>query len=264
MDWIPMLIAFLFGLPIGSFLNVVIWRLPRNENVVFPPSHCPVCDAKIRPYDNIPVISYIILKGECRDCGARISPRYPVVEFITALLFAVAWPLAGSTLSWEFAAAIIMSGLGVAITGIDIDHRIIPDELSIGGLVVALILAPLRAGTWSGLFYALLAAALGAFMLLIVRVIGGMIFKKEAMGLGDVKLIAMIGAFVGWKNVLLTIFLASILGTIGGIIAIASSKQTREDRMIPFGPFLMGAGLVCFYFGENILRWYANTFLPGG
>ncbi len=259
-----MLIAFLFGLPIGSFLNVVIWRLPRNENVVFPPSHCPICDAKIRPYDNIPIISYIILKGECRACGTRISPRYPVVEFVTALLFAVAWPLTGATLNWDFAAAIIMSGLGVAITGIDIDHRIIPDELSIGGLVVALILAPLLSGSWSGLLYAFLAAAFGAVLLLIVRLIGSAIFKKEAMGLGDIKLIAMIGAFVGWRNVVLTIFIASILGSIGGIIAIAGSKKMRRDRLIPFGPFLMAAGIICFYFGERIIEWYANTFLPGG
>jgi leader peptidase (prepilin peptidase)/N-methyltransferase len=259
-----MLIAFIFGLPIGSFLNVVIWRLPREENIAFPPSHCPVCNAKIRPYDNIPVVSYLILRGECRDCGARISARYPIVEFVTACLFAAAWPLAGGFLGWDFAAAIIMTGLGVAITGIDIDHKIIPDELSIGGLVVALILAPLRAGDWRGLLYAALAAAFGAVLLLLVRLIGSAILKKEAMGLGDVKLIAMIGAFTGWQNVLLTIFLASLIGTIGGIIAIARSKKMRKERLIPFGPFLMAAGLISFYFGDSIIRWYLVIFLAGG
>lgn len=261
MDWLPYFIAFIFGLPIGSFLNVVIWRLPRNENIAFPPSHCPVCNSKIRAYYNIPVISYLILKGECRDCGAKITPRYPIVEFTTALLFALAWPLTGSALGWDFAAAIIMTILGVAITGIDIDHRIIPDELSIGGLAVALILAPLRAGSWHGLLYAAIGAVLGAALLYIVRVLGSAVFKKEAMGLGDVKLIAMIGAFVGWQSVLLTIFLASILGTIGGVIAIAASKKAREERLIPFGPFLMAAGLISFYYGETIIRWYFDTFM---
>jgi len=255
------MIAFIFGLPIGSFLNVVIWRLPRGESIAFPASHCPVCDAKIRPYDNIPVISYLILNGECRDCGARISPRYPIVEFITAVLFAIAWPLVGASLGWDFAAAIIMSGLAVAITGIDIDHKIIPDELSIGGLIVALILAPLRTGSWIGLLYAFLAAALGAILLLIVRIGGKALFKREAMGLGDVKLIAMIGAFVGWQGVFLSIFLASLLGTVGGVITIAISKKARKDRLIPFGPFLMAAGVIVFYFGQKIIDWYSAVVL---
>ena len=262
MDWFSMLVLFVVGLPIGSFLNVVIWRLPREENIAFPPSHCPACDGKIKPYDNIPVVSYLILGGKCRSCGAPISIRYPLVELLTALLFAAAWPLTGSALSWELAAAIIFSGIGVAVSGIDIPHRIIPDSLSLGGLAVGLILAPLRAGEFSALLPAFLSALFGAALLLLVRVAGKALFKREAMGWGDVKLIAMIGAFVGWRGVILTVFLASFLGAVGGAIAMASSAETRENRLVPFGPFLMAAGLIVFYFGDSIIGWYLSTFFP--
>jgi len=261
LDWKPILILFIVGLPIGSFLNVVIWRLPRRENVVFPPSHCPLCNSNIRPYDNIPVISYILLGGKCRYCGAKISLRYPVVELTTAILFAIAWPLTGSALSWNLVAAIIFTGIGVAITGIDIQHRIIPDELSMSGLVVGLILAPLRAGSLMSLLWAFAAALGGAILLYIIRVVGGVIFKKEAMGWGDIKLIAMIGAFVGLTNVPLVLFLASFLGMLGGFIAMASSKKAREERLIPFGPFLIAAGLLAFYFGNYLVDWYLSRIL---
>ena len=262
MNWLPPVLLFFIGLPIGSFLNVVIWRLPRGENIAFPPSHCPKCNAGIRVQDNIPVLSYIFLRGKCRNCGARISPRYPIVELVTGVLFALAWIFTGSGFSWGLAAAIAMSGLGVAITAIDIDHRIIPDELSIGGFFVAMILAPFRAGLWRGLLFAIVGAVLGALLLLIIRVAGKAVFKKEAMGLGDVKLIAMLGAFLGWQGVLLTIFLASIIGTIGGLISMAASKKAREERMIPFGPFLMAAGLAVFYFGKSFIEWYFSIFVP--
>ncbi len=261
MDWFPMVVLFVFGLPIGSFLNVVIWRLPRGENIAFPPSHCPKCNAAIAPYDNIPVLSYILLGGRCRSCGAPISIQYPIVEFVTAALFAISWPLAGGVLGWQLAAALIFTGIGVAVTVIDIQHRIIPDELSIGGLAVGLVLAPLCAHSWSGLLWAFVAALGGAILLYLVRIGGRALFKKEALGFGDVKLIAMIGAFVGWKGVLLTIFLGALLGTIGGVIAMALSKKTREERLVPFGPFLMAAGLITFYFGEALIAWYVTTFL---
>ncbi|MCK5833737.1 prepilin peptidase [bacterium] len=260
MDFFPILALFIFGLPIGSFLNVVIWRLPREESIAFPPSHCPKCNSRIKAYDNIPVLSYIILGGKCRNCGERISIQYPIVELATAILFAIAWPLTGSTLSMEVPTAIILTGMGISIAGIDFHHRIIPNELSIGGFIVGLILAPLRTGSWAGLFWALLAGLIGAGILFLVRVGGKAVFKREALGFGDVKLIAMIGAFVGWQGVLLTIFLGALLGTIGGIVGMIISKKTREERLIPFGPFLMIAGLIVFYFGESIIGWYLTNF----
>ncbi len=263
MEWLPIIILFIFGLPIGSFLNVVIWRLPRGESIVFPPSHCPKCDAPIKFYDNIPVLSYIILGGRCRSCRAPISIQYPVVEFVTASLFAASWILTGGTISWQLGAALIFTVIGIAVTGIDFHHRIIPDELSVGGLAIGLILAPLCAHAWSGLLWAFIAAIFGAVLLYLVRVGGKALFKKEALGFGDVKLIAMIGAFVGWKGVLLTIFLAALLGSIGGGIAMAASKKTREERLIPFGPFLMVAGLITFYFGGPLIEWYVTTFYAG-
>ncbi|HHS50357.1 MAG TPA: prepilin peptidase [candidate division Zixibacteria bacterium] len=259
-DIFYMLALFILGLPIGSFLNVVIWRLPREENIAWPPSHCPKCGEKIRPFDNIPVFSYIILGGKCRNCKDIISIQYPVVELSTAVLFALAWPLTGSQLGWELTSAVIFTAVAIAVTGIDIPHKIIPDELSIGGLAVGLILAPLRAGAWSGLWWAFVSALFGALLLFLVRVGGKAIFKKEALGFGDVKLIAMIGAFVGWRGVLLTIFAGALLGSIGGVIAMAFSKEAREERLIPFGPFLMAGGLVALYFGEGIISWYVTNF----
>ncbi|RKZ31117.1 prepilin peptidase [bacterium] len=260
MNWFYIFALFLFGLPVGSFLNVVIWRLPRKENVVFPPSHCPICNAKIRPYDNIPIISYLILGGKCRDCGAKISPRYPVVELITALLFAVALPLTGWTMSWDLLAALILTGTGIAIAAIDIEHRIIPDELSFGGLIAGVVLAPLRAESFYGLLWGIVGAVSGAVLLFIVRIGGKALFRREAMGWGDVKLIAMIGVFVGWEGVLMTVFIASVIGTIGGIIGMITSQKTRKDREIPFGPYLIAAGIIVFYFGDKILKSYLSLF----
>ncbi len=260
MELFPIFALFFLGLPIGSFLNVVIWRLPREESIAFPPSHCPICGAAIKPYDNIPVLSYIILGGKCRNCKAKISIQYPIVELSTAILFALTWPLTGGHIGWELASALVFTGIGVAVTGIDYHHKIIPDELSIGGLVVGLILAPLSAGAWSGLLWAFVAALGGAVLLFLVRVGGQALFKKEALGFGDVKLIAMIGAFVGWRGVLLTVFLGALFGTIGGVAAMIFSREAREERLIPFGPFLILGGLVALYFGEALIEWYLSVF----
>lgn len=256
MDWIFPLALFVIGLPIGSFLNVVIWRLPRGESVILPSSHCPKCNAKIKPCDNIPIISYIVLGGKCRNCKEKIAIKYPVVEFITALSFCLAWFFGNRSLDFFLLFGIVYSGIGIAITIIDIDHRIIPDELSIGGLVVGLALSPFVVGNISGLLWSAIGALVGATLIFLIRVLGGIIFKKEAMGFGDVKLMAMIGAFVGWDGVLLTVFLASLFGAIGGIIAMIISKETRKERLIPFGPFLILGGYISLFWGGSIIAMY--------
>jgi len=261
LEWFPILILFIFGLPIGSFLNVVIWRVPRNENIAFPPSHCPTCNTKIKPWDNIPILSYLILGGKCRNCGSSISIRYPIIEFITAILFAIAWPLTGSAISWELFGAIILTGFGISITVIDIEYRIIPDELSMSALLLGLILTPLRTHSWAGLGNAAIGILVGGILFLIIRILGRLILKKEAMGFGDVKLMAMVGAFVGWKGVLLTTLTGSLLGTVICSLLMIFNKKLRKNRVIPFGPFLVAGSLISYYFGNQIIEWYLQHFL---
>lgn len=262
MEWLVPISLFLFGLFIGSFLNVVIWRLPRGENIVTPRSHCTKCGRMVSFYDNIPVLSYLLLGGKCRYCREPISAQYPLVELLTGTLFAASWFFTGANFSWDLLATVIFVGFGIAISGIDLTHRIIPDELSVGGLIIGLILSPLRGGSFMGFAHGLLGAAIGALLLYLARVGGKFLFKKEAMGWGDVKLIAMIGAFVGFWGVLLTIFEASVLGAVGGGVALFFSPKFREDRTIPFGPYLIAAGLITLYFGDRIMEWYLSLMSP--
>lgn len=246
---------FLFGISCGSFLNVCIYRMGRELSVVHLSSHCPHCKKPIHWHDNIPLLSYILLRGCCRACGERISFRYWFVELLTgALLVAV---VARFGLTPEGLAYILLiCGLIVA-TFVDFDFQIIPDEISLGGIVAGLFLSfvfPVlhRSSTHlAGLLHALLGAAVGGGILWLLGCLGDFLFKKESMGGGDIKLLAMVGAFLGWKSALLSLPLASLAGAIVGIII----KLRTKESVIAFGPYLSLGALVNIFWADKIMRF---------
>lgn len=245
--------VFVFGLLIGSFLNVCICRMPKNESIVLPASHCPNCKKDILWCDNIPVISYLLLLGKCRFCKTKISYRYPLVELLTALLLTALFFGFGITPKF-FAYSVLVCGLIVA-TFVDFDIQEIPDEISLGGIVAGLVLAFIfpsimgEAARFKGLLNSLIGALAGGGSIYLLGVFGKLAFKKEAMGGGDVKLMAMIGAFIGMKLVILTFFIAPFFGAVPGIIL----KMRDGREIIPYGPFLSLAAIVSIFFGNRML-----------
>lgn len=242
--------AFFSGAVIGSFLNVVIHRLPRGGSIIHPPSHCPHCKIPIPPFHNIPIVSWLFLRGRCHHCRQPISFRYPLVETVTALYFLCIALSFGITLQ-SFVWALYGSSL-IAVTGIDIDHKIIPDVITLPGMVLGLALSFILPITpWDSLL-GLLAG--GGFFYAVAefseRVLG-----KAGMGGGDIKLTAMMGAFLGLESLVVAVFIALFTGSVMGITLIATGKKTRKD-IIPFGPFLALGGIVCVFFGSDIVSWY--------
>jgi leader peptidase (prepilin peptidase)/N-methyltransferase len=236
------------GAILGSFLNVLILRLPKDESVVFPGSKCPHCETPIAWYDNIPVISWLVLGGKCRSCKAGISIQYPIIELTVAAIWALAVWHYGTTLNAVAAAVFGTILLGIAVT--DARHYLIPDEFSVGGLVIGLLLS-FRSG-WDGLIFALIGAAFGFTLLYLVAVVGEKIARKEAMGGGDIKMMAMVGAFVGWKGVAVTIFGGAFLGTLVFVPLLAFGRKP----LIPFGVFLAAAAAIVFVYGDALIAWY--------
>lgn len=244
-------VAGVLGSLFGSFLNVCIVRWPLDQSVVRPRSRCPRCGAQIAWHDNIPVLSWLILGGRCRRCTQPISVQYPLVEAAVALLWAAAAWTYGLTFQGLAAGVFGTILLGIAVT--DARHMIIPDEFSLGGLVLGLLLS-LRGGWgWGGLLPALIGAAVGLGLLYAIAWGGEKAFRKEAMGGGDIKMMTMVGAFVGWKGVLLTLFGGALLGTLVFI-----PLTIRKRQLVPFGIFLAAAAGVAFVFGEAIFRWYES------
>lgn len=249
------LFLFVMGMIVGSFLNVCIYRLQRDESIVTPGSHCPNCKHPIPWHDNIPVISYLVLLGKCRFCKKAISPRYVLVEILTGLLFAALFLALGATPKL-LSCLILVSGL-VVVTFIDFDTQTIPDHITFSGIALGPILAVLfpsvmgEASRMMALFSSLGGAVLGGAMIFLIAQVGKLIFKKEAMGDGDIFLLAMIGAFLGWKLVILTFFVAPMFGAVVGIIL----KYTRGDETMPYGPYLSMGALVSIFFGSRILSY---------
>ena len=248
-------VAGVLGLVLGSFLNVCILRWPRDESVVRPPSRCPGCGSGIAWYDNIPVVSWILLRGKCRKCGERISVQYPLVELATGLLWAwMAWRH-GVTLEALRGATFGTILLGIAMA--DGKFYLIPDEFTLGGLAIGLAFS--LAGGLPSLGEAVLGAAVGFGLLWLVGILGTLAFKEEAMGGGDIKMMAMVGAFVGWPGVLLTIFLGALLGSVIFVpLALAGRK-----KHVPFGVFLALGAAAAWVAGPSLLAWYRDTFLLG-
>jgi leader peptidase (prepilin peptidase)/N-methyltransferase len=244
-------VAFIIGACIGSFLNVCICRIPESQSIVHPPSACPKCKTPIRAYDNIPIISYIVLAGKCRSCGAPISLRYPMVELMTGLLAVAAMIRFG--LSIDFLIYFAFIATLVVVTYIDLDHQIIPDVISLPGIPIGLIAA------FFVDFVSVKNAVIGAFIgggILFLVAWGYYFFTgKEGMGGGDIKLLAMIGAFTGWQGVFFTIFVASATGTlIGGTLMLFAQKNLKFA--VPFGPFLSVGAIAYLFFGPELIFWY--------
>ena len=260
-DTLAVVYATLLGAVIGSFLNVCVHRWPRDESVVRPRSRCPQCGNPIAWYDNVPIVSWLVLRGRCRHCGNPISARYPLVELAVALIWfgamlAFVWgdatatgPAIGEALRVAVFATIL---LGIALT--DAEHYIIPDEFSLGGVVIGVLLSLLPGGITP--LASALGAAVGFVLLWLIAVLGEKAFRKPAMGGGDIKMMAMIGAFVGWQGVLLTVFLGSLLGAV-----IFGPISYRTGKLVPFGIFLALGGFVAMLWGDALVHWYATTIL---
>lgn len=243
--------AFIFGICIGSFLNVCIFRLPAGKSIVHPPSSCPGCGTAIKFYDNIPVLSYFILRGRCRHCHTPIAFRYALVELFGGLMAMCVYVKFGPGIEgivyYGFIAALLV------VTFIDIDHRIIPDVISLPGIVLGFAASFVMPSlNWTDSLLGLLA---GGGSLYAVAWGYELITGKEGMGGGDIKLLAMIGAFIGWQGVLLTIFLGSAMGTLVGVTAMLKEKQNMKMR-IPFGPFLALGAVISIFFGNELILWY--------
>jgi leader peptidase (prepilin peptidase)/N-methyltransferase len=265
-------VVLVFGLIVGSFLNVCIVRLPRGGSIITPPSHCPRCRSGIRFYDNIPIISFLILRGKCRNCGEPISWRYPLVELINALFYV--WIVSEFWIGGEALMMMALSSSLIVITVIDSDHLIIPDVITLPGMLVGLTLGPFfmsalgdplpfhldsllpHAGPYlTGFLNSVIGLLLGGGPLLAIGWIWEKLRHVEAMGGGDVKLMGMVGSFLGWKGALLTIMLGALAGSVVGVLLIAL-KRHKMEKLIPFGPFLAAGAVASAFFGPDIVSWY--------
>lgn len=256
------LILFIFGAIVGSFLNVCIVRIPHGDSIVQPPSHCPGCKNVIRFYDNIPLISYFILLGRCRHCGERISPRYLAVELLMASLVVALYYQFG--LSLALVAAVIFVAALIVISFIDLEVRIVPDVISLPGIVVGLLLSVIGRylihDPWELVpspLSALLGVLIGGGFLLALAWAYEAFTGVEGMGGGDIKLLAMIGAFLGWPSIPVTLFLASLGGSVIGITAMLI-KGVGRKYALPFAPFLCLGALLYLFFGRGIIDFYIS------
>lgn len=269
-------LVFVFGMAIGSFLNVCILRIPEGKSIVLPASACPKCGAGIKPYDNVPVVSWLLLRGKCRACGEPISPMYPLVELLTGLLFLGAFLAFGVSL--EAAKWAAFSALIMVLFFSDLRERILPDVVNFTGFGLAVLLSffvPIRDGTalWisNRLFDfpppvpilsfadALLGAGIGSGFLWIVSEGYFRVRGREGMGLGDVKMMLMAGSFLGLKRTVLTILVASLLGSVIGLVFILAKRKGR-DYELPFGCFLGAGAMLVVFFGGSLVSWYASLF----
>ncbi|MFA5104020.1 MAG: prepilin peptidase [Candidatus Margulisiibacteriota bacterium] len=241
--------VFLLGLVVGSFLNVCICRLPQEKSIVYPPSNCPKCSHRLSAIDLLPIISYIFLRGKCRYCGGSISIRYPIVEALTGFLFLTIYFKFGAGFVSVFYFVFISILIAVAFT--DLETQTIHDYLSFSGIIAGLLYG-LYSGSLIGSFYGM---AIGAGFFFCIRILGQLIYKKEAMGEGDVLLAAMLGAFFGPKGIILSIALSFLIGAIISIVLLATKMKKRGEE-IPFGPYLAVSAIIVIFWGETLWRWY--------
>lgn len=247
--WFPPLVLFVLGTILGSFFNVVIYRLPRGQSLVAPGSRCPHCGRPIHWWDNIPLVSFIVLRGRCRDCRAPIGWRYPAVEFLTGALLVALWVFFAPSERWlDLLNAAVLSSLLVPTFFIDLEHRLVPNAITYPGIGAGLVLALAGGRLLDGV---VTAAGAGAFFFAIA------VLSRGGMGGGDVKLAAMLGAFLGWPDAAVAIVLAFVGGAAVGLALIAARLRTRKDA-IPFGPALAAGAVVAVFAAGPLVRWYAG------
>jgi len=282
-DMAPVLAFFSFwlGACIASFLNVVIWRVPRDESIVSPPSHCPKCGASIKWWQNIPILSWLALRGKCANCRAPISPRYIIVELIGGCLFLAAFfrynpvePFAWMPMTAALLVAWVWIALMIVGTFIDFDHQLLPDFVTVGGMVLGVCHGVLKcvfaysACGWSlsvlsPLVFSLLGLALGFGLLWTIRFLGSKAFKREAMGMGDVFLMGAVGALYGPVSVLVTLMLSSLFGSVFGVVLILLSKTKLGGfTPIPYGPYICMGCLSWMFYGQQLVDWYLHLVVP--
>lgn len=282
-EFVGYILAFVFGATIGSFLNVVIHRVPREQSIVFPNSACPGCGTPIKPYDNIPIASWLILGGKCRNCKQPISARYPAVELLTAVVFTLVFWQIGFTAFLPV--ALTFAATMLSLVFIDAEHMILPNVITYPLLVFAFVVrisypiffgaaffpditqAPVNAligyPVWLlSLVGALLGALAGGGSLWLVGEIWKRLRGVEAMGLGDVKMMLGVGALLGWRLTVLSIFLSAFAGAVIGVVVISRQKDKDFQTQMPFGIFLGIGSLISLLFGERLITWYINTFMP--
>lgn len=253
--------SFMLGACVASFLNVVIWRAPRGESVAFPPSHCPKCSSRIRWWQNIPILSWLALRGKCANCKMPISPRYILIELLGALLFVAAfWKWQGSI---ETIFMWIWIALMIAGSFIDFDHKLLPDFTTVGGMVLGLIYGAILSyfeKSYIPLMCSGIGLALGFGMLWLIRFLGTLAFKREAMGLGDVFLMGAVGALFGPISVLAVLILSSVFGSVVGLTMVALSKARLGKFVeIPFGPYICFSCLIWMFFSTELINWYLRV-----
>jgi leader peptidase (prepilin peptidase)/N-methyltransferase len=256
MNTIILILIILIGLALGSFLNVCIYRIPLKKSVLFPGSFCPKCGEKIQFWDNIPLLSFILLKGKCRKCKSKISLQYPLVEFVTSVLILICYWRFGW--GWEFVAKTILCLSLIVIFFIDLQHGIIPDVITLPGIALGFLFSffvksPSVMNSLTGIF-------VGGVLFYLAAVLGELLFKKESMGGGDIKLAMMLGAFLGWQRIFLVFLISAVLGAVVGGIALLFSKEVKETKIIPFGPFLALGSILVIFIGDALISAYIKTF----
>jgi leader peptidase (prepilin peptidase)/N-methyltransferase len=242
----------LFGLVIGSFLNVVIYRLPRRIPFTSGRSVCPQCGTQLKWYHNIPLFSFCFLRGRCAFCGKKISLRYPAVEIMNALCYLYFFRHFG--FSWDFAVFALLSSVLLSIFYIDLDFQIIPDVITLPGLAIGLAVSLLPGGI--SILDAFIGMLVGGVSLYLIALLGDWLFKKESMGGGDIKMAAMLGAFLGWQKMILIFIAAALIGLVVSLVVMMFSSQVRKTRVVPFGPFLAMAAMVAILYGDRLISFY--------
>ncbi|RME26731.1 MAG: prepilin peptidase [Candidatus Zixiibacteriota bacterium] len=245
------------GLAIGSFLNAAIYRIPRQKKLSRGRSVCPHCDYQLRWFHNIPLLSYLFLRGKCANCHRKISPRYPLVEAVNALAYLFFLNRLGLTVT--FAVFALLSSALIVVFFIDLDFQIIPDVITLPGMVIGLGVSFLPGGI--GFVPALTGLLVGGGSLYLIAVLGDWLFKKESMGGGDIKMAAMLGAFLGWQKILFVFIASAVIGLVVSLVLMAFSRRLREQRVVPFGPFLATAALLAITWGDRLISLYIEHFV---
>lgn len=249
------IIIVLFGLAWGSFLNVVIYRLPRGLSLIRPPSSCPQCGTRIKAYDNIPIVSYLLLRGKCRACGLKIPIVYPVVELLTPIGFLLLY--ARFSLGVPFFASCLFASALLVLCFIDLHHQILPDEITLPGLALALVYAAFRSDIT--LRQSLVGAVAGAGFLLLIYGAYFLLRKKEGLGMGDVTMMLLVGAYLGWVKAFFTLLLGSLVGALVGVFLMSFRKKDLQFAL-PFGTFLAPAAFIALVWGDRIITAYLSLY----